>query len=627
MPVNTILRLLIFFLILIGRIPDLEAQVILTDYSKDLIVTGLQAELYEDETKKLTFEEVSRKRFSQPGTGDLKNINPQSAYWLRFRVENQSGSDIKWVLEGLTPNLYSLEVWVPDEKGRMRVHTAGLGKRAFKQYPHKNYIFDLPSDLGAYDVYIRAWSPNVTGLEFKIRSQQFFTWYALNEYYFLGIYYGILLIMLLYNLLVFITNRERVYLFYSLYLVACMFLSLSEDGLGIELLWGDYSSANLYFYYYLAPSLFLLSFVFYARSFLNLQKNFPLAEKAALACAFLYAGVNLVQSFTNEVFRLEDYFIVPFAIIFAASIYVYRKGYKSARFFILGYSIVFLSMIILQLRLHRFIEANIFTVYIFNFGILIETVILSFALADHLRLIRREKEKADGKLVRQLQENTRLQKRLVQELQEKNELSKKVNRELEQKVKERTQALMQKTYELAEANKKLDQLYKKLEGEAIQLDLDKSALKKKVENEVKARIIHKELSYQDFIEAFPNKTACLKYLAELKWGKGYTCRKCGNEKCTQKSFSRKCTRCDHIESPTSNSLLHGIKIPLEKAFYMIYAESLKGKKLTHDQMSALLKIGKNTCWDFRKKVRTRQEEKKKALGIKEVDSWDIFILD
>jgi hypothetical protein len=614
------------FLLLTLKVFQSGAQVILTKYTSDLSVTGLNSEVYEDSSGKMSFEEVGKKTFQRQGKADLKNEHPKSVYWVRFKIHNSSGIESKWILETLTPNLYSLEAWIPDVDGRMKAHITGLNKNPFKEYPHKNYIFDLPSEIEDYEVYIRAWSPNVTGLEFKIRSQKYFTWYALNEYYFLGIYYGILLIMLVYNFLVFITNKEKVYFFYSLYLASCMFLSLSEDGLGMELLWKDYSSLNLYFYYYLAPSLFLISFVLYARSFLNLNKNFPLADKAAFISALIFPAINLFQAFNrdNKLFQLEDYYIVPFVIIFAASVFIYLKGYKSARFFILGYVIVFLSMIVLQLRLHRIIEANIFTVYIFNFGILVETVVLSFALADRLRIIRREKGQSDKELLFQLNKNSRLQERLVIELQEKNELSEKVNLELEQKVQQRTTDLMLKGQELTEANEKLDLYAKKLTDMNVQLDLDNWQLKKEVKKERTARIVQEELSYEEFIKSFSDKNACLSYLEEMKWAEAYSCRKCGNRKFTAKVFSRKCTRCDYLESPTSHTLFHGIKIPLNKAFFMIYSANNKGKQPTLEEMSELLNIGKNTCWDFRKKIKARLAEKKKVT---EVDSWDVLILD
>lgn len=626
MSKNTIIRLL-GLLLLFFELHISAAQVTLTNYTRDLSVTGLNSELYEDTTGNLSFEEVCKRNFIMPGKAELKNIHPKSAYWLRFKVQNKSGSDTKWILETLTPNLQSLEVWMRDAEGRIKVHSAGLNKNLFKEYPHKNYVFDLPSNLDEYEVYARFYSPNISGLEFKIRTQHYFTWYALQEYYFLGIYYGVLLIILIYNLLLFITNKEKVYLFYALYLTGCLFLSLSEDGLGVELLWSDYSSLNLYFYYYLAPSYFLITFLLYARSFLNLKENFPIADKMIFSISGLLLILTFIESFTREIFQLTDFYIVPFVLIYASSIYVYFKGYKAARFFILAYSIIFFSMVVLQLRLHRVIEANIFTVYIFNFGILIETVILSFALGDRLRIIRKGKEVADKNLVLQLQENTNLQKRLLEELEEKNLLTEKVNKELEQKVQERTSSLQARTAELTHVNEKLDIYSKKITEMNIKLDLDNWQLKKEVKEERKARIVHEELSYEEFMKTFTDTNACLRYLEDLKWGQTYQCIKCGNLKYSSKLFSRKCTRCNYIESPTTNTLFHGIKIPLNKTFYMVYASCLKGKKLTIEEMGDLLGIGKNTCWSFRKKIKERQKLKKKMLNGKDAESWDILILD
>lgn len=626
MSENTISKICgVVFLIL--YLSTAGAQVSLTPYTEDVSVTGLNSELFEDPTRQLNFEEVRHRKFTKPGTGDLKNVNPGSAYWIRFNVFNRSGDEVKWVLETLTPNLQSLEVWVQDAEGRIRTHSAGLSKNFFKEYSHKNYVFDLPSGAEHYEVYARFYSPNISGLEFKIRTQQYFTWYALQEYYFLGIYYGVLLIIFIYNFFLFVTNREKVYLFYSLYLTGCLFLSLSEDGLGVELLWREYSSVNLYFYYYLAPSYFLITFLLYARSFLNLKKTFPLADKTIIAVSVLMLGVMFVQSFTREIFQLADFYIIPFVLIYGASLYVYFKGYKAARFFILAYTIIFFSMIVLQLRLHRIIGADILTVYVFNFGILFETVILSFALGDRLRIIRKGKEEADKNLVSQLQENSFLQKRLLEELKEKNELTEKVNKELEQKVQERTCSLQQKTDELVQANEKLDLYSRKLTEMNVKLDLDNWQLKNEVKEERKARIVQEELTYDEFMKVFPDTNACLRYLEDLKWGEKYQCMKCGNEKFSSRLFSRKCTRCNYIESPTSNTLFHGVKIPLNKTFYMVYASCLKGKKPTIEETGDLLGIGKNTCWSFRKKIRERQASRKKRLQGKEAESWEALILD
>jgi len=619
----------LFLILFIMQGHVVTAQIILTDTTDDFYISAFHMDFFEDTTREITFQQVQHAQFGTPGSPLLKNTHPSSAYWIRFTVQNLSEKNSGQVLEALTPNLYLLELWIPDSKEQVKKYTTGLSQNRLKSYSHKNYVFDLPSDIESYTVYIRVLSPNITGLEFKIHSRQAFMRYALNEYLLLGIYYGILLIMLVYNMLVFLTNRERVYLFYCMYLMSCIFLSLSEDGLGVEHIWQRYATINIYFCRYLAPSLFLISFVLYARSFLNLSQNFPLASKTALAGALLFPGANIIRLLSGDsnLFNLEDYYLVPFLIVFAASVYIYLKGYKSARFFIIGYITVFICMVVLQLRLHRIIESNIFTVYIFNFGVLIETVILSFALADRLRMIRREKQKSDQLLLERLQENSRLEKALLRELREKNELSEKVNRELEDKVQQRTEALLLKTGELTKANEKLAIYSQKLTDMNIQLDLDNWHLKKEVKKERTARIIHEELSYEDFSKTFADNNTCLRYLENQKWASHYRCKKCGHEKYTSKIFSRKCTRCNYIESPTAHTLFHGIKIPLNKAFFIVYASNCKGKKMTLEEMSTLLDIGKNTCWDFRKKIKARMVEKKKSLRVNEVESWEVLIPD
>jgi len=49
--------------------------------------------------------------------------------------------------------------------------------------------------------------------------------------------------------------------------------------------------------------------------------------------------------------------------------------------------------------------------------------------------------------------------------------------------------------------------------------------------------------------------------------------------------------------------------------------------MTLEEMSTLLDIGKNTCWDFRKKIKARMVEKKKSLRVNEVESWEVLIPD
>ena len=112
------------------------------------------------------------------------------------------------------------------------------------------------------------------------------------------------------------------------------------------------------------------------------------------------------------------------------------------------------------------------------------------------------------------------------------------------------------------------------------------------------------LSLFEFQEKFPDEEACLRYLTELKWASGYTCPHCGNTKYCQgnKPYSRQCTKCNQISSPTSGTLFHMVKFPLLKAFYIVYYVSTSKKGIASTELSRKLQLRQKTCWLFKQKV-------------------------
>lgn len=114
----------------------------------------------------------------------------------------------------------------------------------------------------------------------------------------------------------------------------------------------------------------------------------------------------------------------------------------------------------------------------------------------------------------------------------------------------------------------------------------------------------KSLSLFEFREKFPDADSCLSYLAKLKWGNGFTCKKCGHgNSCRGMSpHSRQCTSCNYTESPTANTLFHKVKFDLLKAFYIVYFVSTNKKEITSTELSRKLSLRQKTCWAFKRKV-------------------------
>ena len=97
---------------------------------------------------------------------------------------------------------------------------------------------------------------------------------------------------------------------------------------------------------------------------------------------------------------------------------------------------------------------------------------------------------------------------------------------------------------------------------------------------------------------------CLRYLAEIKWGAGYSCSKSKNDKFCNgiKPLDRQCTKCNYLESPTAGTVFNKIKFDLLKAFWIVFYVSNHIKGLSSCELSRKLGLRQKTCWLFKQKV-------------------------
>ena len=125
--------------------------------------------------------------------------------------------------------------------------------------------------------------------------------------------------------------------------------------------------------------------------------------------------------------------------------------------------------------------------------------------------------------------------RLIDQLEKNKLLQTKVNRELEEKVADRTAELEVEKQKLDAANKELASMAEELNKINSRLDFDNWHLQKNLKEETKSRIIHEKVSYEEYCTIFPNDFSCFKYLEEIKWTGGYSCKKCSNHKYSELS--------------------------------------------------------------------------------------------
>jgi hypothetical protein len=539
-------------------------------------------------------------------------------YWVETKITKKTSAD--FLIECLAPQLKEVKAFVLNEAGdTIRSFIAGSDYVFGQRYlQHKNFVFPLNMDPGTYVIHIGVRDIQPDELYFKIRSDHFFTEYAISEYFFLGCYYGVLLIVLLYNLFLYIKGALRVHILYVFYIIGCVALSVREDGIAYQYIFSYFPSLNFIFNSYLSKPIFLSTFIIYSVSFLEIKKYTPVIKKVLLVLLGVYVFVLLFSIAVPAVIVLSEYvFFSVFIIVYVTSLFVAKKGNNFAYYFFAGFSMVMLSVLINLLRSFSIIPSTILTVYSFNYGIILEVIIFSVALADKIRIIQQEREETKESLIVQLSENDILQQQLISELEEKKSLQEKVNLELETKVRART-------IELQSANEKLEAFAKETDRLNSELDRFNYALQKEIKEEKVSRIYNQDVSYEEFLKTYPDDDSCLKVIQQLKWPDGFVCKKCGNTKASEAGvwYRKKCSKCGTIESITANTLFHHLKFPLNKAFYLTYVEFSKMKQ-TDESLSDLIDLRKPTIWAYRKKVEERMLEKKYAKAT----NWKDIVLD
>lgn len=119
------------------------------------------------------------------------------------------------------------------------------------------------------------------------------------------------------------------------------------------------------------------------------------------------------------------------------------------------------------------------------------------------------------------------------------------------------------------------------------------------------KIFTKDLTQEQLDELFKSDDKCYEFLASLKWGEGYKCRKCGNDNyCIGKTpHSRRCTRCKTEESALAGTIFHNCKFPVSKAFYIAYTVCKGKEDISTYEFARRLSLRQMTCWNFKSKIK------------------------
>jgi diguanylate cyclase (GGDEF)-like protein len=401
----------------------------------------------------------------------------RSTYWFRFEVQNSTNNSIYHLLEIAYPVLDNISMYVYDAKNGLQVAQYTLGDKIpfnLRQIQHRNFVVPLDVEPAQKQVWLlRIKTSSAMQVPIKIWPDRQFFISDQARLMGLGVYYGIMFIMVLYNLFVFMSVREENYLYYVLYVASMAVFLASLQGLSFQYIWPNATSWNDRVIIVMLAGVVIFACLF-TRNFLSLSEG---EEKLNLAfgtviisSVFIALSVNFI-SYAILIQTLIGIAVVGISLSIYSGILRWGQGYSSARYYTIAWSSMFLGGVILALNKFNFIPHNFFTENAIQLGSVLEVILLSFALGERLNHEKRERFEAQitalnheriansaqaealdqERLARASQEKALVYEREAREAQEKVlAIQSEANENLEHKVRERTNELESVNEKLAE---------------------------------------------------------------------------------------------------------------------------------------------------------------------------------
>lgn len=330
----------------------------------------------------------------------------QDVIWLRFRLRVEPEAAGTLILEIPYAHLDRITLYVPDAAPDQRVqHSGDRLPFAQRRIPYRMPAFDL--DLPADQVitgYLRIEGEGSIQAPAVLWHEDRFRTATSQEAYLLGLYYGVLLAMALYNLLVFTSLRDRNYLYYVGAIVSIGLFAFTMNGLSYQYLWPEYPVfTDVAMPLFIALGNFAL--LQFSRSFLDVRRYLPAVARIMLALQIASAAMVVGTFFLPYQVSASTLPVLVLAstlIIIGSAIFCWLRGERQARYFVLGWAVFLFGAMSYALSTHGLLPSNVFTRNGVQIGSAIEMILLAFALSDRMLLLQRENEEIRTEATRRL---------------------------------------------------------------------------------------------------------------------------------------------------------------------------------------------------------------------------------
>lgn len=331
--------------------------------------------------------------------------------WTRIIVQHDAPTTAKWQLLFDNVETDSITFFYKQNNAWQWMHDGLLTSATSKSIDARNFYFPLyfNAQQNADTFYLRTKVEVTYMLPISIGTEAWFAKYQYNIEKYYGIYFGFLICMLLFNLLIYTQMRDFSYLLYSFTILSTALLFAAISGhlkyylLPFQPTLAAYSVISLSGMVMFTVSIFMIKA-------LQVKKLLPFAHKLYV----LFATWGLLEFILNPILGRSHFIeianlgIGSLAItILITSILVYRKGNNYAIYFFFAWFAYAAGGILIVLRNLQVIPFNNLSTHAPEIGSALEVVLIAFALGEKYKRAKKESEMLQQQII-EMQQNATL---------------------------------------------------------------------------------------------------------------------------------------------------------------------------------------------------------------------------
>ncbi|UII28249.1 ATP-binding protein [Fulvivirga maritima] len=362
--------------------------------------------------------------------GLRKGIGNQTI-WLKLQVVGLVYDPEQLAIEFYDQSIQQIELFEIRESGRTSHSSTGscIDPNEKSIPGNHNSFMILVDPLQSTDYYFKITSPNSITITATIEDDAQALSKNTNERTYLGLFYGALIILMLYNILLFISTKFNVFLYYAIYILSVSLSTAYTDGFNSLFLFPLVDFCNGYLNVITTSTTLILG-LFFMMDFLNIGSWSPKISNFTKWFIGTIAGITFIclityppSAFTAT--AILSLIVLPFMLIIGLlgiKLNIPQAGYFFTACLIFAVFVFLLNLYLLQVFDFGFIPK-----YAIHIGFISSTLILSYGLGVRIYKIYQT---------------------LIREEKNKQMMVEQKNKELEEKVRERTTDIVKKEVNL-----------------------------------------------------------------------------------------------------------------------------------------------------------------------------------